>query len=83
MRRVLLAHCLALALAHPAGAQSSRFLSREAEARIGAEEPPKVRAQFGGALGAAGGQSAGTRDADRGGLGTARPALDLHAPSRS
>lgn len=50
MRRLLLALSLALALSPPVSAQSSLFLSREAEARIGAEEHPKVLAQFGGAL---------------------------------
>lgn len=50
MRCFLLALGLALALSAPASAQSSLFLSREAEARIGAEEHPKVLAQFGGAL---------------------------------
>jgi len=50
VRRLLLALCLVLALSPAAGAQSSLFLSREAEARIGAEEHPKVLAQFGGAM---------------------------------
>ncbi|WP_439576714.1 M48 family metalloprotease [Elioraea sp.] len=50
MRRLFAAVLLILALAQPATAQSSLFLSREAEARIGAEEHPKVLAQFGGAL---------------------------------
>lgn len=48
MRRLLLALALVLGLAPPAAAQSSLFMSREAEARIGAEEHPKVLAQFGG-----------------------------------
>jgi predicted Zn-dependent protease len=50
MRRLLLALSLVLGLNPQASAQSSLFLSREAEARIGAEEHPKVLAQFGGAL---------------------------------
>ena len=48
MRRLLLALALVLGLVPPAAAQSSLFMSREAEARIGAEEHPKVLAQFGG-----------------------------------
>ena len=51
MRRLLLALALVLGLAAPAAAQSSLFMSREAEARIGAEEHPKVLAQFFGVLG--------------------------------
>lgn len=50
MRRLLLALSLVLAFVQPVAAQSSLFMSREAEARIGAEEHPKVLAQFGGAV---------------------------------
>lgn len=47
-RRPLLFAVPALVLTRPAGAQI--FLSREAEARLGAQEHPKILAQFGGAM---------------------------------